>query len=81
MSLTTEQKINLLILAGFDPYLLAVDARIMNPAGECLYRIMGHWHFETKWGYSGYCVVGEWDKVSIDTCPDELIYEAIGATK
>lgn len=83
MSLTTEQKINLLILAGFEPAAFAGDAvtypRIVknNPEGvPALWRNYGSaWKFDPT-GYTDRKPMA-WEDIQVAGIPDELIYKAI----
>lgn len=86
MSLTTEQKINLLILAGYVPAAMDFDGVVLprivmgNPEG-----IPSLWvDRDGEWEYDDYMYTARnpsaWEYMQLDTCPDELIYKAIGAT-
>lgn len=90
MSLTTEQKINLLILAGFEPMSHAgrvnKDGTVMFPrvgnGSTMLWRNYGP-GYDKAWEVNGGrytafadLVPAEWGVIAVDTIPDELIYEA-----
>ena len=79
--LTVEQKINLLILAGYQSYTNTGSARILNPPlGLVLPSDSVGWRFHRTWGAKEtFYTALSWDKQELDTCPDELIYQAIGA--
>lgn len=78
MRLTTEQKINLLILAGFEPrQLTQFCSRIIRRDGRALVRRAGgEWNTESAWQITSYDEA-LWEDLGLDSCPDELIYEAI----
>lgn len=92
MKLTTEQKINMLILAGYEPrkwtYGNEYSWRLIHNVGLLYveeHQAANAWRFElynepTAWPAS--YVTVEWADVAgyIHRCPDELIYEAIEAT-
>ena len=77
MALTVEQKINMLILAGYEPCHLCKDARIVNGA-SCIHSVqLYRWVFVYKWpSTKGEYNTASWDELRLDTCPDELILEA-----
>lgn len=84
MPLTTEQKINLLILAGFDPYLYAGrrgSPRIFR-GDACLVGAEegAPWEYDDNWGLEKAHKPSEWKHMQLETCPDELIYQAIETT-
>lgn len=77
--LTTEQKINLLILAGFEPRCSHGHPRVVSGKG-LLHRnrtTYTDWVYMpgSNWGYE--YTLAEWCDAMIDTCPDEIIYKAI----
>ena len=75
MSLTVEQKINLLILAGYIPKRMLCDARI-GQGSICLYAVGGVWAVASDWTFQDCYNDAKWEELYLDTCPDELIYEA-----
>lgn len=84
MSLTTEQKINLLILAGFEPR-ENMDGdegkypRIMKGEGRAptLWRNRrAAWSFETDITFNR-IKPSTWDYMGVGSIPQKLIYEAI----
>ena len=83
MPLTTEQKINLLILAGFEPYMFAIlrgRARIIHADGRALAEFhRGPWELHKGWRADTYIACG-WAELRVGECPDELIYQAIETT-
>lgn len=80
MNLTVEQKINLLILAGFEPkYVDAMEhTRIMRPDRTLWRMATGTWciHVGTEYYGSSVFLSADWAELKIDCCPDELIYKA-----
>lgn len=82
MKLTTDQKINLLILAGFEPRHINGSPRVVSSSGDVLYRnknMSDKWTYVDRVGKLGYDA-GEWTSMMLNTCPDELIYQAIETT-
>lgn len=84
MSLTTEQKINLLVLAGFEPYLYAGRqgyARMFR-GDACLVGTEkgAPWEYNSNWGLENEHKPSEWKYMGLASCPDKLIYQAIEAT-
>lgn len=75
MPLTTEQKINMLILAGYAAHKIDKDIRARR-GDSCLYAVAGRWGFDAQWGFVNYALA-EWREFDFDLCPDELIYRAI----
>lgn len=93
--LTVEQKINMLILAGYEPCVLHTER---DHVGEgILPRVIGHgnclgigiahadewvrWDFSTaNFDISSY-TRSMWDQMQLELCPDELIYQALEAAK
>ena len=85
MALTTEQKINLLILAGFEPRMHKGGF----PRPSCPDKSLQRVHADGDvWGFRQRVSPGSfldnyhesgWEHMQLDTCPDELIYQAIGA--
>lgn len=88
MKLTTEQKINLLILAGFEPMCNGGDScpRIVRLDHAILLRNLdfyANWRlFSFKGSPTAPSVyqASSWDRVKPETVPDELIYQAIETT-
>jgi len=86
MKLTTEQKISMLILAGYEPRRLMQDARIIGDKGcihstnsrlrDIQWEHIGDWHQEYHDEYE----LSTWESLRAETIPDELIYEAIETT-
>lgn len=83
--LTTEQKINLLILAGFSPGVHAVERFPMGVAEypriwkgvSALTRNNGErWKLYHTITYGTMWEPAAWESLGIDSIPDELIYEA-----
>lgn len=91
MKLTTEQKINLLILAGFEPMCNGGDScpRIVRLGHAILLRNLDLFASPQNWKLfpfkgsptdpSSY-QASSWDRVKPETVPDELIYQAIETT-
>lgn len=85
MPLTTEQKISMLILAGFEPCVHAEGYPRPSCPDKSLQRIHVDgdvWRFQQRVGPGSF--LDDYDKLSwehmrVETIPDELIYEAIGA--
>lgn len=85
MSLTVEQKINLLILAGFEPAAYEGDAsyypRIVMGNRE---GIPSLWrNGDNKWRFDPTILTERdpvsWGDIDMEEIPDELIFQAIGA--
>lgn len=87
MPLTTEQKINLLILAGFEPY-----ENVDGDDGKYprIVKALGHGHItlwrnrRASWSLSNDVRFDRnkpatWDSLGVGTIPQYLIYQAIGA--
>lgn len=88
MALTTEQKINLLILAGFEPRRFVGMGPRLVKGSACLSCTISSMNSNDSSGWNVYIsptgFVGyensNWEWVDLSSCPDELIYEAIEAT-
>lgn len=89
MGLTVEQKINMLILAGYEPRvyhnascydnicirILAEGVALLRKDDE-----RTNWEVSSDWrgGSVGYALL-TWDRMRLESCPDEIIYQAVEA--
>ena len=73
--LTTEQKINLLILAGYNPRTSYGDPRIVRH-DACLYFAGGEWFLLDTTFNPHFYACAAWGEMRVDSIPDELIHEA-----
>ena len=87
MPLTTEQKINLLILAGFEPYenVDGDDGKFPRIVKKLSHGQVILWRNRREpWTLSDYVRCDRnkpaaWDSLGVGTIPQKLIYQAIGA--
>jgi hypothetical protein len=93
--LTVEQKINMLILAGYEPCVLVIErehvGEVILPRvighGNCLGIGIEHADEWVRWDFSiadfdtSEYTRSVWGGTQLELCPDELIYQALEAAK